>query len=79
MSNTKIITQTREIKDNEILFRYGFNFKDDHEHTDKLLTWIEEHTDVRFEWISRCDLVGGSHDETAGLRIIKKSEDKPPY
>jgi hypothetical protein len=79
MSNTKIITQTREIKDNEILFRRGFNFKDDHEHTDKLLTWIEKHTDIQFEWISAGDLVGGSHDETAGLRIIKKSEDRPPY
>jgi hypothetical protein len=79
MSNTKIITQTRELKDNEILFRYGFNFKYDHEHTDKLLTWIEEHTDVRFEWINERDLVGGSDDETAGLRIIKKSEDRPPY
>jgi hypothetical protein len=79
MSNTKIITQTREVKDNEILFRWGFNFKDDHQHTEKLLSWIEKHADVRFEWINESDLVGGSDDETAGLRIIKKSEDRPPY
>lgn len=79
MPDTKIITQTREIKDNEILFRSGFNFNSDHHFTDKLLSWIEEKANVRFEWISGHELVGGTLNETAGLRIIKKAEDIPPY
>jgi len=73
MSDVKIITQSRNLLDNEFLFREGFNFNNDHRTTNELLEWIERHTDIQFEWINRSELVGGSYHETTGLRIIKKN------
>jgi hypothetical protein len=73
MSGTKIITQSRNLSENEFLFRSGFNFSDDNHSAVDLLNFIEQHTDIQFEWINRSELVGGSFQETAGLRINKKN------
>ena len=72
MTSTKIITQFRNLADNEFLFRSGFNFSDENHSAVDLLNFIEQHTDIQFEWINRSELVGGSFHETTGLRIIKK-------
>jgi hypothetical protein len=72
MTDVKIITQSRNLLDNEFLFREGFNFNNDHRTTSEILEWIEKNADIKFEWISRNELEGGSYHETAGLRIIKK-------
>ena len=72
MTDTRIIVQSRNLLDNESLFRNGFNFNYEYSHASELLEWIEKHTDIRFEWIPKSELVGASYSETAGLRIIKK-------
>jgi hypothetical protein len=73
MADIKIITQFRSVAENEHLFRSGFNFSEDSDRTTDLLNFIEQHTDIQFEWINRSELVGGSFNETTGLRIIKKN------
>jgi hypothetical protein len=73
MTDVKIITQFRSVAENEHLFRSGFNFSKDNHSAVDLLNFIEQHTDIQFEWINRSELVGGSFNETTGLRIIKKN------
>lgn len=73
MTNVKIITQSRSVAENEHLFRSGFNFSEDNHCAIDLLNFIEQHSDIQFEWINRSELVGGSFHETTGLRIIKKN------
>ena len=73
MTDVKIITQSRNLLDNEFLFREGFNFNNDHRTTSELLEWIGQQAGVKFEWIGRNELDNGSYHETAGLRIIKKN------
>ena len=42
MTDVKIITQSRNLLDNEFLFREGFNFNNDHRTTSEILEWIEK-------------------------------------
>jgi hypothetical protein len=75
MRNIKILHQAREIGKNEIVFREHTNFNPNSSSALEIIEFIENHTDVRFEWISNNELVGSSGAEI-GLRIIKKKKDE---
>ncbi|MEK0419518.1 MAG: hypothetical protein RIQ65_211 [Pseudomonadota bacterium] len=71
MSDIRILEKDRAVASNEIILRRGFNFcKDNHDAVD-LLNFIQQHTDIEFEWINRNELIG-TDGQRIGLRIIKK-------
>jgi hypothetical protein len=69
----KILQQAREIKHNEIIFREHINFNPNNQSALEIIEFIENHSNLRLEWISKSELVGDSGNEI-GLRIIKKEQ-----
>lgn len=67
---TKIVTDTRCVNDDEFVFSAGFGFNKYNEETKRLLDFIERHTDIEFVWLKTENIL--SRYNQAGLLIRKK-------
>jgi hypothetical protein len=67
-----IVIETREPQENEFFYSSTARFNE--HNTRELFEYLEQITNLKFEWIPDEQLSGRNFSESSGLRIINKEE-----